>query len=271
MVAYKSLKKVSRNSWKLLATQNFDRNTSTAHAGTLSTPNYKLVQRKQDQVSPLRVQDGPRPQSPSKCHFINGHWSQESTTTMWGICIIALLSLSSEKSLPTHNMTNFFTTNHIISFGSAGNLHQLTFMGSSIHRKLFSKPTRTSTSLHQNWDATMSVSSLLWCFGLMPPNPRLLVMQNCGLATCFLEMSQSIEGANPLVVCAAMLHISIMYILAIVELKMSVISTISSSPMGLRTLQATISGEKHHLLTSWHIVTMSYSTCNGRFSLTLNS
>ena len=54
-------------------------------------------------------------------------------------------------------------------------------------------------------------------------------------------------------------------------LRTSVTSTISSFQMGSRTLQATISGARHHLLTLWHTVIASCTMHNGIFSLTMNS
>ena len=179
----------------------------------------ELVQKKLDQVNPLRVPAEPRLPSPSKFHFINGQPSQESTTTMWATCITTCSFPSSEKNLPTHNMMNCFTISHIISFGSGGDLPKPTSMGSSICLKPSYKPTRTSSSLHQNQDVILSVSLLCWCSGQMLPNSPPLVMRNSGLATCFLAMSRSTGGASPPVACAATLHILIMYVLAFCHLK----------------------------------------------------
>ena len=54
-------------------------------------------------------------------------------------------------------------------------------------------------------------------------------------------------------------------------LRTSVTSTISSFQMGSRTLQATILGARHHLLTLWHTVIASCTMHNGIFFLMMNS
>ena len=143
----------------MLAPLNFDQKMSVARAGTTLMHSCKLVQTNWGPNSHLRVPAGPRLQSPSKYLFINGRPNQESTIITLATCIIANLFLSSGKNSRIHSMTNCFTTSHTISFGSPGDPQpRSTFMGSSIRLRCSYKPTRTSSSLHQNQDVIASGS-----------------------------------------------------------------------------------------------------------------